>query len=287
MSVSDVSEVAVDEPGWDVGPEDEIASAVEIVGRQVKLWREAAGMRAADLGKAVGYGEDLVRKVERGARIPRPEFLDRADEVLGAGGHLRAFQEDMEKARYPKKVRELKELEGRAVELQLYSDHNIHGLLQTPAHARALLGTRRPKLSPDELEHGVTGRLARQAIFEREPSPELSFVQEQVTLERPVGGTMVLRQQLEHLLEVAQLSNVEFQVIPTACADHPGSSGRIQVLRFADGSGVGRNDDEFGGRPVFGPRQLRVLELRYGIIRAQALSPKESLAFVERKLRET
>ncbi|MFJ8021192.1 helix-turn-helix domain-containing protein [Streptomyces sp. NPDC096311] len=270
-----------DEPGWDVSPEDEIAPVVESAGRQIRLWREAAGMRAADFGLAIGYGEDLVRKVERGARIPRAEFLDRADEVLNARGLISAFKEDMEKARYPKKVRELKMLEERAVELQLYSNHNIHGLLQTEEYARALLGTWRPKLSPDELERAVAARMARQSIFERESTPELSFVQEQVTLERPIGGTMVLRRQLERLLEVAQLPNVEFQVMPTASADHPGTGGRIQVLKFGDGTGVGRTDDEFGGRPVSDPRQLRVLELRYGIIRAQALRPGESLAFVE------
>lgn len=58
---------------------------VEAVGRLVKHCREAAGMRAAELGEAMGYGEDLIRKVERGARIPRADFLDKADEILKAG----------------------------------------------------------------------------------------------------------------------------------------------------------------------------------------------------------
>ncbi|MFI1734856.1 helix-turn-helix domain-containing protein [Streptomyces acidicola] len=281
-----MSNEGVDEAGWDLEPGDESAPLVEAVGRLVKFCREAVGMRAGDFGDAMGYGEDMIRKIERGARIPRPEFLDRADELLNAGGHLKAFMEDMEKARYPKKVRELKQLEERAVELQLYSNHNLHGVLQTPEYARALLGTWRPKLSSDELDRAVAARLARQSIFEREPTPELSFVQEQVTLERPIGGRMVLRGQLEHLLEVAQLPNVEFQVMPTAHADHPGTGGRIQVLKFGDGTGVGRTDDEFGGRPVSDPRQLRILELRYGIIRAQALTPRESLDFIERMLGE-
>jgi transcriptional regulator with XRE-family HTH domain len=276
-----------DEPGWDVSPEDEIAPVVESTGRQIRLRREAAGMRVADFGQAIGYGEDLVRKVERGARIPRPEFLDRADEVLNAQGLIRAFKEDMEKARYPKKVRELKLLEERAVELQLYSNHNMHGLLQTPEYARALLGTWRPAYSQDELERMLAARIARKSVFDRLPAPELSFVQEEVTLRRPVGGTMVLRQQLEHMLEVAQLPHVELQVMPTARANHPGTGGRIQVLKFGDGTAVGRTDDEFAGRPVSDPRHLRVLELRYGIIRAQALTPEESLAFIEQALGET
>lgn len=129
--------------------------------------------------------------------------------------------------------------------------------------------------------------MARKAVFERVPAPELSFVQEEVTLRRPVGGKMVLRRQLEHLLQVAQLRHVEIQVMPTTRGDHPGTGGRIQVLKFVDGTAVGRADDEFGNRPVSDLRQLRILELRYGIIRAEALTAGESLAFVEQLLGET
>ncbi|MDQ0788982.1 hypothetical protein QFZ64_004479 [Streptomyces sp. B3I8] len=39
-------------------------------------------MRAADFAVAVGYGEDLVHKVEGGRRAPRPEYLDTADALL-------------------------------------------------------------------------------------------------------------------------------------------------------------------------------------------------------------
>ncbi len=46
-------------------------------------------------------------------------------------------------------------------------------------------------------------------------------------------------------------------------------------------------DDEFNGRPVHDPRQLRILELRYGIIRAEALTAQESLAFIEQLWGET
>lgn len=286
MSETAATDTGVDEPGWDIEPEDEIAPVVEIVGRQVRLWREAAGIRAADLGKALGYGEDLVRKVERGARIPRPEFLEQADEALGAGGRLRAFLEDVEKARYPKKVRELQKLEERAVDLLLYSNHHIHGLLQTEEYARAIFSVHRPAHSPEMLERGVAARMARQSVFGRVPLPELSFVQEQVTLERAVGGTMVMRDQLARLLEVGRLPNVTLQVMPTARWNHPGLGGPIELLRFEDGTAMGRSDGAFNGRPTSDPRQLRVLELRYGIVRSQALSPDESLAFIEKLLRE-
>ncbi|WP_428952804.1 helix-turn-helix domain-containing protein [Streptomyces sp. cg35] len=276
----------MDEPGWDVDPEDEIASAVEIVGDQLKFLREAAGLRVPEFAEVIGYGEDLVRKIERGARIPRPEYLDKVDEVLDAGGQVRAMKPRMARARYPRKVRELADMEARAVELGFYSNHTLHGLLQTEDYARALLDTRRPLLSAGELERAVAARMARNVIYERDPAPDLSFVQEEVSLRRPTGGRMVWRRQLERLLQVSQLPGVSIQVMPTARWEHPGN-GRIQVMRFADGSGIGRTDDEFGGRPVSDPRQLRILELRYGIIRAEALTPRESLAFIEQVLGET
>ncbi|MBT1186349.1 helix-turn-helix domain-containing protein [Streptomyces sp. CJ_13] len=277
-----------EEPGWDVDPEDEQGAAVvAALGRQLKAWREAAGMRVADFGARIQYGEDQVRKVEAGKRIPRPEYLDRADEVLGAAGKISAMRTDLEQVRYPKRVRALAKMEAQAVEIGVYNNHNIHGLLQTEEYASSLFAMRRPAYSPDEMERILAARMARRSIFDRSPAPTLSFVQEAVTLRRPIGGTMVLRRQLERLLEVTQLPNVEFQVMPTDVEDHAGMGGLIEVLKFEDGSAVGRSDGAFFGRPVSDPKQLRILELRYGIIRAQALTPPKSRAFIEELLGET
>ncbi|MEU0387503.1 helix-turn-helix domain-containing protein [Streptomyces chartreusis] len=277
-----------EEPGWEVDPDDEWGVAViATVGRQLKLRREAAGMRAAEFGTAVGYGEDMVYKIEGGKRIPRQDYLVRADEVLGAGGLIAATWEDVKRVRYPRSVRALAELEGKAVELGVYVGLSIHGLLQTPEHARALFEAWQPPYSEEEVEHLVAARMARKSIFERSPAPALSFVLEEATLRRRVGGTMVWRQQLEHLLEVARLRNVTLQVMPLSSEAHPGLDGRIEVLKFADGTAVGRSDGAFSGRPTSDPKHLRILELRYGTIRAQALTPGESLAFIEQVLGET
>ncbi|MBB6421706.1 helix-turn-helix domain-containing protein [Streptomyces massasporeus] len=277
-----------DEPGWEVDPDDEWGVAViATVGRQLKLRREAVGMRAAEFGTAVGYGEDMVYKIEGGKRIPRQDYLVRADEVLGAGGLIAAAWEDVKRVRYPKSVRALAQLEARAVELGVYVGLSIHGLLQTPEHARALFEAWQPPYSEEEVEHLVAARMARKVIFERSPAPALSFVLEEATLRRRVGGTMVWRQQLEHLLGVARLRNVTLQVMRMSSGAHPGLDGRIEVLKFADGAVVGRSDGAFSGRPTSDPKHLRILELRYGTIRAQALTPGESLAFIEQVLGET
>ncbi|MEV5079039.1 helix-turn-helix transcriptional regulator [Streptomyces sp. NPDC056159] len=277
-----------DEPGWEVDPDDEWGVAViTTVGRQLKLRREAKGLRAAEFAEAVGYGEDLVYKVEGGKRIPRQEYLDKADEVLGAGGLITASWEDVKKVRYPKKVRELGKLEASAVEIGVYECNSIHGLLQTPEHARALMEAAQPPCSADDVERMVAARLSRRSVFERVPAPSLHFVMEEAPLRRQVGGTMVWQRQLERLLEVGRLNNVTLQVMPTNTDAHPGVDGKIELLKFPDGTAVGRSDGAFNGRTIADPKQLRILELRYGTIRAQALPPRESLAFIEKLLGET
>ncbi|OKJ49247.1 helix-turn-helix domain-containing protein [Streptomyces sp. CB02115] len=278
----------VDEPGWDVDPDDESGAAVvAAVGRQIKAWREAAGMRACELGLALGYGEDLVYKVEGGRRIPRPEFMDGVDRAVGAGGKLAAMKSDLAEVRYPKKIRELAKLEAAAVEVLAYGNSSVHGLLQTTEYARALFSMRQPAYPQEEIERGVVARMARQAIFERSPAPTLGFVLEEVVLRRPLGGKMVLRRQLEHLLSMSELRNVAVQVMPMDREEHAGIDGEIQVLKFKDGTAVGRSEGAFGGRPVSDPKHVRILDLRCGMIRAQALTPPESTAFIEQVLGET
>jgi len=241
MSVDEVDGVVVEDAGWEVDPGDEPGKAIlATVGRQLKTWREAKGLSAAEFGGRTGYGEDMIRKLERGDRIPRPEFLDKADEVLGASGLVAEMKKDVVVVRYPKEVRDLAKLEARAVEFSMYFNYSIHGLLQTEEFTRALLRTRRPAYGPAELERLVSARVARRSVLEKDPGPEFSFVQEEVTLRRPIGGRMVLR-----------------------------------------------SDGIFNGRPVHDPKRLRILELRHGIIRAQALTPGESRAFIEQVLGET
>ncbi|GFH37349.1 hypothetical protein SCWH03_35870 [Streptomyces pacificus] len=49
-----------EEPDPGMESDDDSGAVIAMVGRQVRLWREAAGMRAAELGSAIGYGENQV-----------------------------------------------------------------------------------------------------------------------------------------------------------------------------------------------------------------------------------
>ncbi|AVV41172.1 transcriptional regulator [Streptomyces sp. P3] len=275
---------------WDAGPEDdeEAGAVIRAVQRQLKLWRESAGLTQAEFGAAIGYGEEQVSSVERGRRIPRPEYLDRADEALSAGGRITALKEDLAEVRYPKKVRDLKKLEADAVELCAYNNSVIHGLLQTEEYVRASVATRRPPFAEEEFEQRVVARLARQDILtETTPLRLFNFVQCESTLRRPIGGRMVMRRQLERLLEVGQLRNVDLQVLPLDREDNAGLAGSFRLLRLRDGNTVGHNEVQLVSRVITDPREVQVLDIRYGTIRAQALTPRESLTFIEKVLGET
>ncbi len=275
--------------GWEAWLGDEEAGAVmRTVVRQLKLWREAAGLTQAELGAAIGYGEELVSSVERGRRIPRPEYLDAVDAALGADGKISAMARDVAEIRYPKTVRDLKKLEAESVELGAYNNSVIHGLLQTPDYARAVFSARRPPFTADELDQRLSARVARQEIISETTSrPLFSFVQCESTLRRPLGGRMVMRGQLERLLTVGRFPHVDLQVLPLGHEENPGLAGSFRLLRLRDGTTVGHLEVQHISRVVTDRKEVQLLDMRYGAIRAQALSPRESLALIEKVLGET
>ncbi|MFE5136505.1 helix-turn-helix domain-containing protein [Streptomyces fagopyri] len=269
------------------GNDDDSAAVLRTVGKVIKMWRERAALKQSELGTAIGYSEEQVSSVERGRRAPRRQFLEAADHALGAAGMIAGLAKDVEEARYPKKVRDLAKLEGEAVEICAYGNTVVHGLLQTEEYARALYGMRRPLFTEDEMERLVAARLARQEVFAQQPPPIFSFVQEEVTLCRPLGGRTMMRRQLEHLLDVGRRRNVEIQVMPTDREDHAGLAGSLHLLKLRGGDTVGHNEVQLTSRLISDPKETQVLEIRYGIIRAQALTPRDSLAFIEKALGET
>lgn len=182
----------------------------------------------------------------------------------------------------------MKKLEAESVELCAYNNSVIHGLLQTEEYARAVIGNRQPPFPENEVERRVAGRIDRQGIISTPTGlPVLSFVQCEATLRRCTGGTMVLRKQLERLLEVGQLTNVSIQILPLHREDNSGLEGPFRLLKLKDGTRLGHLEVQHLSRVISNPRELQILELRYGMIRAQALTPRESLAFIEKVRGET
>ncbi|GAA2405360.1 helix-turn-helix transcriptional regulator [Streptomyces glaucosporus] len=206
---------------------------VFVFGRQLKRFRTRAGLERRDLGAATGYAPSAVASFEQGRRIPPDQFIDKADEVLDAGGVLKEMKEEVRKAQYPAFFRDAARLEAEAVELHAYDTHMVNGLLQTEEYARRSFEMRRPVLDEATIERLVVARMARQEIFTQGAWPLMSFVIEEAVLRRPIGGADVLRGQLEHLLLFGQRRNVEIQVMPTEQEEHAGLAGPFKLLRPA------------------------------------------------------
>lgn len=276
-----------DDDGQVERSEDEPGSGVLLVfGRQLKRFRVRAGLERAEFGSRTGYSGSTIASFEQGRRIPPPKFIDRADEILDAGGVLQEMKEEVARAQYPAFFRDAARLEREAVELLVYATHAVPGLLQTEEYTRGLLGMRRPLLSEETVEQRVTARLTRQEIFARRPPPLLSFVIEESVLLRPLGGQTVLQGQLEQLLLLGQHRNVEIQVMPLNREDNAGVDGAFTVLTRAGGTQVAYTEAQGRSTLVTDPGEAHAFASRYGIIRAQALTPRESLAFIEKLLGE-
>lgn len=279
--------------GWDDDdgagrrPEDEAGRGVVVAfGQTMKTLRLREGLEREEFGRRLGYSASTIASFEQGRRIPTPRTIERADEVLGAGGLLCLWKEQVERAQYPVFFQGMAALEKKAIELVSYDTLVVKGLLQTEEYMRALLGMRRPPLDEETIEQRVAARLARQDIFDRRPAPLLSFVMDESVLQRPYGGRAVLRGQLEHLLLAGQRRNVEIQVMPIRCEESAGVDGPFTVVTQRGGKKFVYIEAQGTSALQTDPDQAALAAARYGIIRSQALTPRESSAFIEGLLGE-
>ncbi|MGF1426301.1 helix-turn-helix domain-containing protein [Kitasatospora sp. LaBMicrA B282] len=274
---------------------DEVQQFFSTIGRQLKLLRERQGWTQKEFAQRMQYGEDLISSIERGRRNVQPEFLEAADELLKAGGLLKAAAEDAkkakekarERAKHPAFFRGYAGLESDAVEISFYSTLVIPGLLQTPAYARHIFTTGRPLLDEKTIEQRVAARLARQeALANRWPPAMLSCIIEESVLQRPIGGKEVQKGQLQNLLAFSQLRNGELQIMPTSCQDHGGVDGPFTLLTPKKGPQIAYTEVQGVGHLITEFDDVRLLAAKYGTIRSQALTPRESQTLVTKMLGE-
>ncbi|MEU8467742.1 helix-turn-helix transcriptional regulator [Streptomyces sp. NPDC029006] len=269
------------------------AAVFVVLGKQLRLLRERAGLSQREFGNLVNFGPDQISAMERGVRTPRPEFLQRADEILQADGLFREVipqvEEAMTKARtrHPEWYRSYAVMEAEALELHFYANQAMPGLLQTEDYARAVFRQRRPFLSEETIEKRVADRLSRQQVFDRWPPPAVSYVLEEVLLERPIGGTDIFNGQLRNLLRVGGMRNVEIQVMPTRREEHPNLDSAFNLLAVPKGHGqVAYMEAQGFPQLITDPDDVRKIADRYGIMRAVALSPMETRSLIRQKLEE-
>ncbi|MFE7562528.1 helix-turn-helix domain-containing protein [Kitasatospora sp. NPDC057500] len=271
---------------------DGVAEFYSAVGKLIKMFRERAGLTQRELADIIGYSEDMLGAVERGKRTPRVEILEKVDDAVGAGGALKLIADDVMKAkirvseRHPAFARAFTSEESKAIEIHEYNSLQIPGLLQTEAHARALYDMRRPWLSVEQVDEWVAARMSRQEILNRWPLPVMSWVIDESVLRRPLGGQDVHQAQLRHLLKVAEIRGLELQVMPLDRTENAGMGGSFTLLTPNARAQVAYVAVQHVTRLITDPLEVRRMAARYGTLRGQALTMRESLTLIEQILGE-
>jgi transcriptional regulator with XRE-family HTH domain len=175
-------------------------------------------------------------------------------------------------------------LEADATTVRDFAVSLVPGLLQTADYARALFTTSLRPRTTEAVEREVMVRMLRQKRLTSAEHPlELLAVIDEAALRRVPGGPAVMRAQLTHLIEVAELDTVTVQILPTAVTDHPGYDGPFTVLSF-DGLGepdMGYAENPMGAVHIEKEEHVARARLVFDRLRSVALSPTESATFIE------
>ncbi|MQY16300.1 hypothetical protein SRB5_64980 [Streptomyces sp. RB5] len=126
-------------------------------------------------------------------------------------------------------------LEAASASIQVYEVQFVHGLLQSQSYAQAVVTAGQPTASTADIERRVGVRLERQKLLYAEDAPRLHAVLDEAAISRPYGGAGVMREQLEHLLDLTEMPNVTLQVVPFDYGGHAPDSGAFTLLGFPDG----------------------------------------------------
>jgi transcriptional regulator with XRE-family HTH domain len=123
-------------------------------------------------------------------------------------------------------------LEAEATSIRDYDSAVVPGLLQTADYARALHEAAVPTFARDVIEQRVAERLTRQRLLVQEEPPQFWTVMDEAVLRRAVGGQLVMRAQLERIIEAARMPTVTIQVVPYAAGAHPALDSTFTILDF-------------------------------------------------------
>ncbi|MFF7981988.1 helix-turn-helix domain-containing protein [Streptomyces sp. NPDC007901] len=174
-------------------------------------------------------------------------------------------------------------LETDAESLRVYEPQLVTGLLQTRAYAEALVQGALPETSAADIEKRVQVRLRRQERITAGQNPlRLWVVLDEAALRRLVGNRLVMREQLEYLIEMSQQPHITVQVLPFEVGAHPGLNGQYAILEFADAadSSVVYLEGVTSDLYLEKAHDVQKYAVMYEHLRAQSLNVEQSRQFI-------
>ncbi|GGT61273.1 transcriptional regulator [Streptomyces atratus] len=263
------------------------------LGAELRRLRERAGLTATEGARLLGISQAQLSNIEAsrfGVSAERLRAMARnyrcSDSAYVAGlldlagerssGWWETFREVL-----PSPLLDIAELEHHATGLRSANTSHVPGLLQTTDHAREIFRQVVPEFSRSDIEHRVSHRLQRQVLLDRPNPPTYRAVIHEAALRVPVGGPVIARNQLRHLLEQGEREHITVQVIPFFIGAYPGSG---QTILYVHGS-VPRLDtvsldQSHGPVLVDAEAELEAYRLLLARMAAVALTPDKSRDFI-------
>jgi transcriptional regulator with XRE-family HTH domain len=257
-----------------------------LVGNELRQARVRVGETQGDAAAKIGIGASRMNYTETGRSVQQPDdvralmaFYGRPEDGERLASMLvkpnRRVWWSPWKPAIPEYNRLFIGLEGFATGEFAYVPSIVPGLLQTSAYSTALIGT--DQVSPLLHDRIVEFRQIRaQRLLDEDDPLHLAVVVDEHTLDRAVGGTECLREQLEHLLVMSERDNVTVQVVPATTAVHDGLAGPFKLLDFAETQAIGCIDYPDGVAYVPDYHQVAGYHYRRTQLQAVALDPARS-----------
>jgi transcriptional regulator with XRE-family HTH domain len=257
----------------------------EYFGSEVRHARLHAGLKQKDLATSTCYAPSYVGMVENGERLGSAEFARGCDEVFNTSGFFARLRERLSQRGHPEWFVPYVRLEATATSILDYSATLIMGMLQTPEYADALFRAVNPRDDVEVTKEKIQARMERHAVMVGENPPLLWVILNEACLWRVVGGPETLREQLGHLLEEAESPHITLQVLPFSTGAPPSTSS-FTLLTFEDDPTVVYAETTLGGQVVDSPKDVANAVEKYDRLRADALSPEDSIALIPKAIEE-
>jgi hypothetical protein len=264
-----------------------------IIGAELLAARMAAGLSVAAATSAFGWHTGKLTRIEQGAVPVRDVDLDKCFEVYGVPEaehqRLRDLAAQGRHKLPPSRVQEWAaryvHLISGAASLRLFSESSWPGTVQTMAYARAQL-RKSATVRAADVDRMAEERWERVERLRTSGRPRLWLIVGEGALRKEVGGRETLRSQLELVRELAELPNVDIQVIPDDAGAHASDNASFSIINVIDGLPGIVYVGHLSGADYLGGEHVRVYNVVYDNLRASALSPERTMELITRRIEE-
>ncbi|WP_406139624.1 helix-turn-helix domain-containing protein [Streptomyces sp. NBC_01089] len=254
------------------------------LGSDLRRLREQRGLTLEEAGAGVGISKATLSRYERKEGPVKWPAVDALCRQYGATDAERAALVELAKGAkiqgwwrslddpIPESMNLMLTLEDEVISEDHYACMYIPGLLQTRAYAEAVHRASEMRCTEKEVQHMVDIRMKRQDLLRRDEPPHIWAVIDEAAIRRRVGGHDTMRDQLLHLLAVAEHPHVTVQILPFSTGAHAAAVGSFIVLGGQTSDlDVVYVDIIGGGLFMEKPKEIERYRLAFQYLRAQAL----------------